>query len=205
MCGLAASLPFAAQLGAQQLPDEPLGAGKFLVAERSLVDPNFARTVVVVLRYGPGGAMGLIVNRRTEETLADRFPDLSGERASKIPVYHGGPVSPERWFALLRSDKPVEGAVHAFDEIYVTDDAAALARLVRRWDPASFRVYFGYAGWAPGQLDHEVLRGGWRIVPASAAEIFDSSPGTLWRRLIPPALENVTRAWPSGALECGGG
>jgi putative transcriptional regulator len=160
-----------------------LAKGKFLIAGRNLVDPNFARTVVLLVEYGPGGALGLVVNRPTPVKLGSVLPDLEGP-GRKVEIFFGGPVSRGSLSLLARSDGVLEEASEVVKGVHVSRSLELLTRLAARKN-GRLRVFAGYAGWAPGQLDNEVERGDWYIVPADENSVFAAEPEDLWRLLIP--------------------
>ena len=169
----------------QTAPQAALSPGRFLVASKQLRDPNFARTVVLLLNYGERGARGVIINWPTGVKLAAMFPEIRGLQRRMDTVYLGGPVQRTRLLMLLRSDKPRAGAEHVVDDIYVSTSRRLLFdALGRTGSAASVHVYAGYAGWAPGQLDREVARGDWHVLPADAETVFSETPGEVWRELI---------------------
>src|SRR5229473_181495 len=103
---------------AQSTQTHALAAGKFLVASRDLLDPNFAETVVLLLRYEEDGVLGLIVNRRTRVPISRAFPDLpESVKGRSDPLYTGGPVRPMAALALLRSRARPEGAEPVFADV----------------------------------------------------------------------------------------
>ncbi len=179
------SWPAIALLVASALPalagDKP-AQGMFLVADRGLRDPNFARSVVLLIDYGEHGAAGVIVNRRTEARLADLLPEIEGGEEVAGRVFLGGPVKPEGMLVLVRSDTAPEEARPVFDDVYVSSDRELLERLVQAG--ATYRVYAGHAGWAPGQLDWELRRGGWFLLPADVEAVFDDEPDEVWRKMM---------------------
>jgi putative transcriptional regulator len=166
--------------------DATLGAGKFLVASRDLGDPNFSETVILLIRYDEEqGAMGLVVNRRSDLPLSRVFHDLRGAKDRTDEAYMGGPVEPGNVLALLKSSTKPEEAQRVFASVYLISSKALLEKtLVDKAEPSVFHVYLGYAGWGPGQLEHEVELGAWHIMPPDAASVFDSDPETVWPRLI---------------------
>ncbi len=183
LVGLGAGVTFAPAVSSGAEP----AAGQFLVASRELLDPNFYQTVVLLLEHGDGGALGLVVNRRTNMTAADALPTIDALREHDQPIYMGGPVSIDSLLMLVRAAEPPEGAEHVFANVHVSASSALLGRLVEgNSGAAEFRVYAGYAGWAPGQLDFELARGGWHLVPASEELVFAEQPGRIWGRLVPP-------------------
>ena len=162
-----------------------LSAGRFLVAGEHLRDPNFGRSVVLLLNYGERGARGIVINRQTDVKLATVLPEISGLHQRPDTVYLGGPVGRNQLLVLLRSDSPPGRAEHVIDNIYVTSSRQTLVEALNRANSAApVHVYAGYAGWAPGQLDHEVARGDWHVLPADAETVFNSLPGKVWRELI---------------------
>jgi len=176
-----------------------LAGGRFLVASRELGDPNFAETVVLLVRYGEqDGAMGLIVNRRTDLPVSRVFRDLKEAKGNTDLVYMGGPVEPGVVLALLRSTSPPEEAQLVFGGVYLVSSKALLEKtLAAKAESSKFHVYLGYAGWGPGQLEHEVELGGWQVMPAAAAEVFHSDPESVWPRLIKRTEQRIARAAPN--------
>ncbi len=163
---------------------QDLGVGKLLVASRSLGDPDFARTVVLLVRYDEKGALGLILNRRTDVPLS-RVLDLEAAKDRSDPVYLGGPVGPSAVFALLESSAKMEKAENIFGGVYLISDKALFEQTISaRPDPAVFHVYLGSAGWTQDQLRTEVKLGAWFVFPADAATVFNSDPDSLWLQMI---------------------
>jgi len=175
---------------------ERLGSGRFLVAEEQVLDPSFARTVVLLIDYGPAGAMGLIVNRPARRTLAEALPRFESLAGQEHRVYFGGPVEPEGLLLLLRSDDPPEGFEPVMDGVYLGGSASKWVQLIGS-GVAEDRVrgYAGYAGWGPGQLDNEVSRGDWSVLPAAAGQIFDPAPDSLWKKLMERRRIRFARGW----------
>jgi putative transcriptional regulator len=178
LCGLA-PVPAPAQA-----PE--LAAGTFLVASRDLGDPNFSETVILLLRYDEEqGAMGLIVNRRTDLPLSRVFDDVKSAKGRKDLAYMGGPVEPGDVLALLKSSAKLEDADRVFGSVYLISDKELLEKMLAdKAESGVFHVFLGYAGWGPGQLEHEMDLGAWHILPADAASVFDADPDSVWPRLI---------------------
>lgn len=169
----------------QTAPQAALAPGRFLVASKQLRDPNFAATVVLLLNYGARGARGVIVNWPSDVKLASVFPRITGLRQRPDTVYLGGPVARNQLLILLRSDRPRSGAEHVVDGVYISTSRRVLVETLNRSaSAASVHVYAGYAGWAPGQLDREVARGDWHVLPADAGTVFSETPDKVWRELI---------------------
>jgi len=178
LCALAV-IPAAAQ-------DSDLAAGKFLVASRALGDPNFSETVILLLRYDEDqGAMGLIVNRRSEVPLSRVFEDLKQAKGRTDPAYLGGPVETDNVLALLKSSDAPEDAQKVFGNVYLVANKELLEKtLAEKAEPSVFHVYLGYAGWGAGQLERELEVGAWHIMRPDAASIFAPDPDSVWQRLI---------------------
>jgi putative transcriptional regulator len=162
-----------------------LAKGKFLVARKQLRDPNFSETVVLLLEYDRNGALGLVINQPTEVKLSTVFPDIKGLQQRTDTVFIGGPVARRQLLLLIRTDNQPEESRHVFDDIYVSTSRVLLQRMIEKANAREkFRVYAGYAGWAPGQLDREVSRGDWHILQADAETVFDKAPSEIWPELI---------------------
>jgi putative transcriptional regulator len=162
-----------------------LGAGKVMVASRNLSDPNFAKTVVLLVHYDAKGVVGLILNRRTDVPLSRVLQGLTAAKDRSDPVYLGGPVETPAVFALLKSSPKVEGAKHIFGGVYLISTKALFEQTISaRPDPNLFHVYLGYAGWNNDQLRKEVELGAWFIFQADAGTVFNSDPDSLWPQMI---------------------
>jgi putative transcriptional regulator len=160
-----------------------LAIGKLLVASRGLGDPNFARTVILLVHYEENGAVGLILNRRTDVPLS-RVLDLKAAKDRSDPVYLGGPVGPSV-LALFQASDKIEKAEKIFDGIYLISERENFEQaLSTRPDPGVFHVYLGYAGWTQDQLRAEVQAGAWFVFPANIATVFDTDPDSLWMHMI---------------------
>ena len=162
-----------------------LGAGKLLVASRGLADPNFAKTVILLVHCDDQGVVGLILNRRTDVALSRVLEGLQGAKDRSDPAYLGGPVEVPAVFALLQSPAKVEGAEHIFSGVYMISTKTLFEQtLAARPDPEVFHVYLGYAGWTNDQLRKEVELRAWFIFPADTGAVFNSDPGSLWPQMI---------------------
>ncbi len=158
--------------------------GKFLVANRSLSDPRFRETVVLLIDYSSKGATGLIINRPTKVTLAEVLPTMPDLKSRSDVIYYGGPVEGNRILMLIRSGEKPEESGHVFGNVYVSSSRNTLERMIgSHKTEKQLRTYAGYAGWIAGQLDWEVSRGDWLIVRADARSIFDSDASGIWREL----------------------
>ncbi len=182
---LPSRFPVTLSLKGSSLSGESLSKGRFLVASRQLRDPNFAETVILLIDYGLHGASGLVINRPTELRLYMVLPEIKGVQKRTDIIYIGGPVARNHLLLLIRSANQPEKSHPVLGDIHVSTSRAVLQTMI---DDAKegerFRVYAGYAGWAPGQLDREVLRGDWHIFQADAETIFDKKPLEIWPELI---------------------
>jgi putative transcriptional regulator len=155
--------------------------GLLLVASPSLEDPNFRQAVVLIVEYGPNGTLGLILNRSTKTLLSDVLPELAALKGTTHRVFSGGPVDPSNLLVLFRLMEPYADARSVFDGVYVGGTPRLLERMITQAKPTeTFRAFAGSAGWAPRQLEAELLVGAWGVLPADSFSIFDQNPSTLW-------------------------
>lgn len=196
---LPAALRFALLLGlAQSVAAQP-AAGKFLVAARGLVDPNFERSVVLLVQHGEEGTLGLVVNRPTGVPLSKLFAGEPLLERQEGILFAGGPVGAgSTLLLLLRARRPPEEFRRVFADVYLgwTPEALRDARGI-----LDCRVYSGYAGWAPGQLDAEIARGDWRLLPAEVPLVFEQRPERVWEELTRRTETPVAAGDESPALE----
>jgi len=158
---------------------------RLLVATPGLVDPNFDRSVVLMLEHDDGGALGLILNRPGPVPVESLFPEWADLAAPPPTLFHGGPVAAGAVLTLALTaepDAPPEGWVHLFGAVGVIDirrepDAAVPAI-------AAVRIFSGYAGWAAGQLEGEIDAGGWVVVDAVPEDAFTPDPEGLWSAVL---------------------
>ena len=158
-----------------------LRTGVFLYASPKLRDLNFAQTVVLLIEYGPKGAMGLVIDRPTQVLASEVLKDAKALRG--LQVYWGGPVQPEAVFGLVNTPHPSKRAIRVFEGIYLTgkrQDLEAAARGGKADERV--RVYLGYTGWGAGQLEGEVMSNGWLVTRGEPAAVFSPEPEKLWRR-----------------------
>ncbi|HEX7361404.1 MAG TPA: YqgE/AlgH family protein [Bryobacteraceae bacterium] len=171
----------AADLELQQFAQKAPPSGSLLVATEKLGDPAFAKSVILIVDSDDQGTVGLMINRQTTVPISRIF---KRKRAGSDPVYIGGPVELRSVQALLRSSVRVSDATRVVGSVYDTADRDAIEKGIdSRAGPSKFRLYLGYAGWGPGQLQHEISLGAWSMMAASAAIVFDSHPDSLWTRL----------------------
>jgi len=137
--------------------------------------------VVLLIEYGPKGAMGLVIDRPTQVLASEVLKDAKALRG--LQVYWGGPVQPEAVFGLVTTPHPSKRAIRVFEGIYLTgkrQDLEAAARGGKADERV--RVYLGYTGWGAGQLEGEVMSNGWLVTRGEPAAVFSPEPEKLWRR-----------------------
>ena len=156
--------------------------GHLLIAGPSLQDPNFWRTVVLVVEHNDEGALGLVLNRPSETTVGEVVPQLESLIDVEEEVLVGGPVQPQAVIVLAEFEREDDAALIAFDSVGVlgagTDPSGVADRIHRA------RAFAGHAGWGPGQLDGELERGDWIVEPARQADAFETEPAALWAAVL---------------------
>jgi len=168
------------------IPGSMFTKGRLLVATPPLDDPNFDRTVIFMLEHHDEGAIGVVINHPTDESLDESLDRWEELQASPGAVFRGGPVDTGALIALAfakapittTSDElsPVSGYVASAD---LTTDPALVAAVVN-----SVRVFRGYAGWGPGQLDGEIGAGAWLVLDSEPQDVFAAAPDNLWRTVL---------------------
>jgi putative transcriptional regulator len=150
--------------------------GKLLIAGAGLFDPNFRRTVVLIGEHNDEGALGLIINRPTEVRVDDAAPPLAAV-AGDGRLFAGGPVQSQAAVVLAEFRYPDAAGLLVFDSIgfLMGEVEAESTQAIKR-----ARVFAGYAGWGPGQLEREMDAGGWIVEPALPGDVFSDAPERLW-------------------------
>jgi len=152
--------------------------GQLLIAGPTLGDPNFWRTVVLVVEHSDEGALGLVLNRPSEAIVADTVPELEDLLESEDPVFLGGPVATTSVIVLARFQDPDAAALLAFADVGVLSSGFELEEA-----PAGVlegRAFLGHTGWGPGQLDAELERGDRILESAQLGDAFHPEPADLW-------------------------
>ena len=155
--------------------------GQLLIAGPSLLDPNFFRTVVLVIEHSDEGALGLVLNRPSETSVGEAVDELEELLRSEDPLFIGGPVQQSALIVLAEFDDAASAALIAFDDIGVLGTSAVNGQAsgVRRG-----RAFAGHAGWGPGQLDSELERGDWIVERAIREDAFSAAPVELWESVL---------------------
>jgi putative transcriptional regulator len=156
-----------------------------LVATPALFDPNFAGAVLLICQHDEDGALGLVLNRPSSAPAADFLPAWAPMLVDPAVVFVGGPVQQETAIGLCRSDLVMPDLDEGFVRVSV---GLALVDLSLSPDELSderpLRVFSGYAGWSPGQLESEVEEGAWFVVPTEAGDALTEDPLGLRRRVL---------------------
>ena len=180
----AALLKAALPTNPDQEPSPPSLAGQLLVAAPSMEDPRFERTVILIVQHSPSGAVGIVINKPIGETpLASVFEALGqkgGDVSGDVRVFSGGPVEPEVGFVVHSADYRRPETVAVTDRLSMTSSLDILRDIGAKKGPAKILVAFGYTGWGPGQLEHEIEVRAWGIAEADPALIFDEDREKVW-------------------------
>jgi putative transcriptional regulator len=157
--------------------------GQLLLDGGKLFGSYFHRSVVLICEHDPDGAFGLILNRPSDNKLRDVLPGDLPESLKDERLFGGGPVQPAA-MSYLHHDAFIPSA-NVITNLTVGHDLEELIEIGKSWSPAKqLRVFAGYAGWSPGQLDDEIKRQAWLQHPASIDLVFFTSPDTLWRHIL---------------------
>ncbi len=189
-------------------------AGRLLVASATLQDPNFARSVVLIGLHSEEGALGLVLNRPSNSSVASAVPELEELVDSDEPVFVGGPVQSSAVVMLAEFEDPAAAGLLVLGRIGLPAPDASLQQLAAA--TTRRRVYAGYAGWSEGQLDAEIESGDWIAQDALPDDVFSVEPEQLWSSVLTrkggqyallarmppdPSLNYATlRGRPAGAL-----
>ena len=169
-----------------------LRPGMLLVASPALVDPNFYRTVVLLLEYDTDGAVGVVLDRPLDFEVADHLPAWGEYLAPPLRVFEGGPVQQET--AIGVSYRPTADATEMWRPIL-----GGVGLVDVSLDPAEIgevqetRIFAGYSGWGGGQLDTELAVGSWFPVEGTRDDVFDPVPTSLWRRVLRRQEAHIAR------------
>ena len=155
--------------------------GQLLVSSGGLFDPNFRHTVVLLGEHDENGALGVVLNRALNVTVGQTVPALADVVPPETPLYQGGPVRPTSPVLLGEFADPDSADLLVFGAIgFLVGDVSSdvRGRLLRA------RVFAGYAGWGPGQLEEEMAADSWILEPARPEDVFTDEPDLLWSRVL---------------------
>jgi putative transcriptional regulator len=172
--------------------------GRLLVAAPVLGDENFDRTVVLLLEHGDEGALGVVLNRPSGLDVSDPLPEWSPYALEPEVVFIGGPVSRSSVIALARFDGEAPASAVAWEHVLGPVGVVDLSHdpVLMGGSLGAVRVFAGYAGWGPGQLEGEIAEGAWYVVAAEPGDVFTDAPTELWRTVLarqPGDLARVAR------------
>ena len=156
-----------------------------LVSMPQLQDPNFVRTVVLLCEFNPEGAFGLVINRPTDMPARDMIrlePPLTG--GNSLPLWIGGPVDQQRGWILVGEAPDAEEFKTIRDGLYLSTSPTLLREVLETRPAPRARVLAGYAGWAPGQLDHELAQSAWLLSDIDLDVVFDIDASEMWETVI---------------------
>ncbi len=155
--------------------------GNLLIAGASLWDPNFRRTIVLIGHHDEDGAVGVVLNRATDVTVAEAVPPLAPLVPVDEPLFIGGPVEPQAAVVVADFDDPDRAEILALGSIgfLPPDSGAEGPDGIRR-----ARVFAGYSGWGAGQLEEELAEDAWIVEPAVPDDVFMPDPDLLWDQVL---------------------
>ncbi|GAB4264492.1 MAG: YqgE/AlgH family protein [Deferrisomatales bacterium] len=159
--------------------------GHFLVAMPQLKDPNFEQTVVLLCEHGEDGALGVVVNRPTPLLLGQIYEGqgIEGTGGEDEPIHYGGPVQPEMGFVLHEGGE-YEGSLPVVGDLRLGTSLEILRDIAAHRGPRRFLFFLGYAGWAPDQMEQEIARNDWLVVPADPELLFAVPAEKRWEEAI---------------------
>jgi putative transcriptional regulator len=156
--------------------------GQLLVASPTLIDPNFLRTVVLITEHTDDGEMGIVLNRPSTATVEEAAPELEALVVPEDDVYIGGPVQPTAIVVVADFQRPDDAGVPIFSTVGFV--AAGSEPSAVEATSTQARVFAGFAGWAPGQLEGEIERDDWFLEPARVGDVFTPDPEDLWSEVL---------------------
>jgi putative transcriptional regulator len=159
-------------------------AGRLLISEPFMMDPNFKRSVILLTEYSDAGAMGFVLNHQSEFMLGDVLPDIS---YSEIPVYVGGPVATNTLHFIHRCPDKIEGGIEIWDGLFWSGDFEAVKELINNYqlNENEIKFFMGYSGWTPGQLDAELMEDTWIVANKFIPDIlFTHDEQNLWKEVV---------------------
>ena len=156
--------------------------GHFLLAAPSLQDPQFLHTVVFMVKHDVEGAIGVIINRPLEVTVAQALgDDVETAKAVESLLHQGGPCKGP--MMVLHGTRAADASDEVIPGVMITHQRDAIEAIMTR-EQDTIRYIIGYAGWATDQLEREMAEGSWVVLPASASDVFADTTTELWGRLM---------------------
>jgi putative transcriptional regulator len=181
-------LPATLLHAALQNPTDPPGAasltGQVLIASPEMGDPRFAHTVILMVRHNASGAFGIVINHPLGERPLAKLLEALGEKddgiAGSLQIFSGGPVQPEAGFVIHSTDYHRADTIDIDAHVAMTASRDILQDIIHKRGPQKSLVAFGYAGWAPGQLEGEIMQRGWYTASQDSKLIFDEDRAKVW-------------------------
>jgi putative transcriptional regulator len=165
-----------------------LSAGELLVATPEMGDPRFAEAVIYIVKHNSEGAMGLVINRPLAKgpvrDLLKGFGIEDIDAKGEVIIHYGGPVAANALFVLHSDEVMLDDSTPVKDGIAVTADAQLIEAMAQGKGPRQSLIIFGYAGWAPGQLEDELDAGAWFVVPAEKGLVFGEDADKKWQHAL---------------------
>jgi len=163
----------------------PSLVGQLLVASPDTPDPRYRGTVVAVVRDGPDGGLGIVINRSAGNLPLATLLEMIGEKhndtvTGTVPIFTGGPVQPEIFFVLHSGDYRRPETTSLTPDVATTASRQIFLDIAANVGPKKYLIAFGYVGWAPGQLDGQMSIKGWNTAPLDSELAFDAERGKLW-------------------------
>jgi putative transcriptional regulator len=181
---LPAALVHAALQSPTETPGQSSLAGQILIASPGLRDPRFDHTVILMVRHSASGALGIVLNHPVGERPLASILEAIGEKTEgatgSLRIFSGGPVQPEIGFVVHSKDYHRPETIEIDGRFAMTSSREILRDIAMKHGPQKVLVAFGYAGWAPGQLENELAQRAWFTAAADTGLIFDADRDKLW-------------------------
>jgi putative transcriptional regulator len=167
-----------------EAPEQQFLTGQLLIASPTMGDPRFLQTVILMVRHDRNGALGIVINRPIGDRPLARLLEALGENdpgvAGTVRIFAGGPVQPDIGFVLHSTDYHRSDTLDIDGHVAMTSSREILRDIGNQRGPNKSLIAFGYAGWAPGQLEGELAHGFWFTTPEDANLVFDDDRDELW-------------------------
>jgi len=181
---LCASLVHAALPTDADKPKDGSLTGQLLIASPSMGDPRFLQTVILMVRHDRSGAFGIVINRpigdRPLASLLAALGDKGPAAPGTVRIFSGGPVQPDIGFVVHSTDYHRPDTLEIDDNLAMTSSREILRDIGNQRGPSKSLIAFGYAGWAPGQLEGELAQGFWFMSPPDGSLVFDDDRDEVW-------------------------
>ena len=167
-----------------EAPEQQFLTGQLLIASPTMGDPRFLQTVILMVRHDRNGALGIVINRPIGDRPLARLLEALGENdpgvAGTVRIFAGGPVQPDIGFVLHSTDYHRSDTLDIDGHVAMTSSREILRDIGNQRGPNKSLIAFGYAGWAPGQLEGEFAHGFWYTTPQDANLVFDDDRDDVW-------------------------